>query len=610
MLLEINNTHEANGLSKVCDFSIQTNGVMIKALTSRLYSNPIASIVRELASNALDANPDVPMHVTIPTQLDPNFIVKDWGPGLSESDMVNVFTKFGESTKRNTNSQIGGFGLGAKSPFALVNSYTITSCHHGTSTTYIASIGNDGMPGLHKVSTQPTNSSGLTITVPATPSPEWEKSLSQISFFKPQPIIHGCAYEYPKSLYECPDFIVMPSGGGSILVGPVSYPLDIYKAGCASLFGYSNPPFAIKFAIGEIEVTASREEIVYSKDTIALLTKRLRSASHEYGKVETALLQKCQTASEAWHVLSSTIFSHNRQITLGGRQFTITPTDISIQASIDGPILASIHGRNLKRRSWTLDWRNAVNVGKNDTLFYMDDTRKWQERVRTYLDANPLQRGGNIVLVKDRVDTDAAGLPLIPLSTLPCPTTRKSPVPRSYRTMDARDKLRVTTEELDHYLRLEEGNVFRGVGMTHAIYTAMVKRVGFNFYLIPPNFKGSLRHLHDVAPLWDAAVSNLTNLQDIADYRAFSQFTNSWNKYIYRILSDLGKVPSSPDAISLGGTEDLAAFDLIPDPTHDYQEKYDDLIKTYLPLQWITARTYQPSDYPQLRDLVSHIVKE
>jgi len=129
MLIDIQNTHESAGLTKVCDFRISTNGIMVKALTSRLYSNPIASIVRELASNALDACPTQPMEIHIPTQFDSNFWVRDHGPGLSRSQMIEVFTRFGESTKRSDNSQIGGFGLGAKSPFAIVNSYTIRSCH-------------------------------------------------------------------------------------------------------------------------------------------------------------------------------------------------------------------------------------------------------------------------------------------------------------------------------------------------------------------------------------------------------------------------------------------------------------------------------------------------
>ena len=167
MLIDIQNTHEGSGFNKVCDFKISTNGIMIKALTSRLYSNPVASIVRELASNALDACPHTPMQITIPNYLDPQFTIRDFGPGLSRTQMVEVFCHFGESSKRSDNSQIGGFGLGAKSPFALVHSFTITSYNNGTETTYIASIAGDGIPTLNEISSKPTTETGLKICIPS-----------------------------------------------------------------------------------------------------------------------------------------------------------------------------------------------------------------------------------------------------------------------------------------------------------------------------------------------------------------------------------------------------------------------------------------------------------
>ena len=95
MILNISETHEAQGLRKLCDFKIASNGIMIRALTERLYSNPIASVVRELACNALDACPSTPMAINLPSDFNPSFTIRDHGPGLSEDQMINVFTTFG-----------------------------------------------------------------------------------------------------------------------------------------------------------------------------------------------------------------------------------------------------------------------------------------------------------------------------------------------------------------------------------------------------------------------------------------------------------------------------------------------------------------------------------
>jgi len=124
------------GGGKEMKFSIEENGVIFDILRDKMYSNKIGSIVREVASNSRDANrengnADIPVTIMITKQYsqtlqDQHCIVfRDSGLGISPDRMANVFVKYAASTKRGTDAQTGGFGLGAKTPFAYTDSFYI-----------------------------------------------------------------------------------------------------------------------------------------------------------------------------------------------------------------------------------------------------------------------------------------------------------------------------------------------------------------------------------------------------------------------------------------------------------------------------------------------------
>ena len=106
-------------------FKIVNNGKMFKLLSSQLYTNKQIAIVRELSCNALDAH-------TLNKQTKPfellidydNFIIKDYGPGLSHEQMMILYPSYGDSTKEESDEAVGGLGLGSKTPFSLCFSLT------------------------------------------------------------------------------------------------------------------------------------------------------------------------------------------------------------------------------------------------------------------------------------------------------------------------------------------------------------------------------------------------------------------------------------------------------------------------------------------------------
>ena len=78
---------------------LEMNAKAFSALSDGLYKNKIGSIVREIASNCLDAHiqaghPDRPFEIHLPDSFQPYIAFKDYGVGLSPEDMKTVYTKF------------------------------------------------------------------------------------------------------------------------------------------------------------------------------------------------------------------------------------------------------------------------------------------------------------------------------------------------------------------------------------------------------------------------------------------------------------------------------------------------------------------------------------
>ena len=84
--------------------------IVINILRSKMYSNPIRTIVQEVGSNARDAmrehgNADKPIRIKLPDNRDNSFYIQDFGVGVSPDRMKNVFINYGASTKRDTDNQ-------------------------------------------------------------------------------------------------------------------------------------------------------------------------------------------------------------------------------------------------------------------------------------------------------------------------------------------------------------------------------------------------------------------------------------------------------------------------------------------------------------------------
>lgn len=174
---------ETNCNAESSVFKIEASSVAFDILSSKLYSNPILAIVRELCTNAYDSHKaagkeNVPIKINLPSHLEPNFIIRDYGLGLSKEDIMEMYTTFFSSTKSSNNDFTGCFGLGSKTPFSYTSSFTVNSYWNGIKYFFVATK-KDGLPHIYAIREEPTDeSNGLEISIPTDKNGGYDSSFT------------------------------------------------------------------------------------------------------------------------------------------------------------------------------------------------------------------------------------------------------------------------------------------------------------------------------------------------------------------------------------------------------------------------------------------------
>lgn len=272
----------------------QDQAQLLSILRDRLYSNKVLAVLREYGTNAWDAHVDakkekVPINIRLPTLLDPTLVIRDYGKGLSEEDVYEVYTKYGASTKRDSNKSVGMFGIGCKSAFAYSDSFTVTSHHNETKKVYIAALDPSNIGKMTKQYEGPTNETGIEIRIPVNPKDEAQFHLEAkrlYPFFNPQPVINIKLAEIKAEALETPDGFLLkkPLEGlnpWTARMGCIPYRLDLSAIGIAQypeLSTFTRTNFGcLYFRLGEVDISASREELEYTDRTKKAIKRKLLS---------------------------------------------------------------------------------------------------------------------------------------------------------------------------------------------------------------------------------------------------------------------------------------------------------------------------------------------
>jgi hypothetical protein len=350
-------TH-SSGVRSASGFTIAQTSKMFKILSDSLYSDKIQAPIRELSTNAYDSHVAAgnknPFKVTLPTAANPNFTVRDYGTGLSQEDMENLYTTYGASNKNDSNDFVGCLGLGSKSPFAYTKSFTTSSYFNGKKYTYVMSIDDAGVPTHNLFDISKTNEpNGLEISFAVKQHDFHEfslKSMRIFHYFKMKPIIEGGTISYINDhSYSHKNIVISGEGwrvcrfsndsrhfpnahnhidsGIVALMGNIAYPVVVSQLigeqkseqpdhiqkwnrtfGKADIDNWrsfvseitnQNLYLELDFGIGQLEMDVSREGLQYTKEVIRTLRNKTQEIYMEMKEEFSKKIASAKTKIEA-----------------------------------------------------------------------------------------------------------------------------------------------------------------------------------------------------------------------------------------------------------------------------------------------------------------------
>ena len=304
----------------------------VASLLRNNYSNPTLAVVREITANALDANSEAnanrKIEITIPSSLNPHFAVRDFGGGLSKEDVFGLYSKYGKSTKRESNNYIGAFGIGKFAPLSYGQNFTCVSYHGGVKTSYNIFVNDDDDTKIVELHSEPSSEpTGLSVEVAvadddvdnfrkvvkdffrffsAEEMPKFIGVADDEEFLEPYNIIMEGDDSSWFIIEDNSDYWHRNHHGSHAVMGRVHYPINSSSIDFSSLEGNEERHLTqlvqqnnlyIRFPIGSLKLHHSRESLEYNKSTQKVLIDTLISLKED---IEEIAKKKLGDAEDLW----------------------------------------------------------------------------------------------------------------------------------------------------------------------------------------------------------------------------------------------------------------------------------------------------------------------
>lgn len=426
-------------------------GSILKILRSKLYSDPIGSICREVASNSRDANREVgntkPIEISMQIINSTTYIVfKDEGPGISADRMENIFCNFASSTKRTSTHLTGGFGLGAKTPFAYTDEFNVITNVNGNRYTYLCALDSDN--GSIKLTKEEKTKepNGTEIQIPIKNYDDiynFERKVVYFTqFWTPRPIlINFNHFKYEDIIfskeYGNSDTKVLTGeavhlyGEVLALVDEIPYKVDVSKIGISHSKTLTGSTITFVYKKSDVSVSANRETLYFDEttsktlhksfnDTVALFNKqfvdRLHSGDYlDYCIKANSIIWDTRMGGNA--SIDANIFlmiNHNNPkvdlMNHGADEYIHDYKDgskflgtLSIPKKDGGVIIEKIAQKKLTqaeaKTTYTLDNKYASRK-----IYWLDESRRSAERTLTLLNEH---NGHFMMLTKIKLEKDS-----------------------------------------------------------------------------------------------------------------------------------------------------------------------------------------------------------
>jgi hypothetical protein len=315
------------GMKAQREFTVKV-GAHIMTVLSGLYKNPIDAMVREYTTNMYDAwlalkrkNENAvytPCELHLPTALSPYLVFKDYGVGMDYDTVWNVYSQYGNSTKGDNNDEVGGFGLGSKTAFCYNNGqqWTIESRYDGELMTFMAFVGEDGIPNITHVATAATDElNGVTIRIPIRREhmqdvhkaarmyvPYFPLEITVINvdtpITKPVYVLEGAGWGI--AAMRGTRGWGMRYGRLHVVMGNVPYVVDQTLVSTHACHALMHNAIDLHVPIGAVDIVPSRDDLKYTDRTKTVITEAL---THMRSGLEQVVSRMVDSATTEWAAL-------------------------------------------------------------------------------------------------------------------------------------------------------------------------------------------------------------------------------------------------------------------------------------------------------------------
>lgn len=289
MKLSTDKQQYQTNITKAADFGIEESDLshIMGILRSQIYSDKLLAVIREYSTNAVDANieagKDASINVQLPSLNDPTLSFRDYGYGLTDEEVCQLYVKYGASTKRNSNDYTGCLGIGCKAGFAYGDSFQVISYTTNKITTWLARI-DESKRGTISMLNSIENTTGTTGTEVRVTIRKQDiddcisKAKKFFKYWRTKPIIN-C--ELPKlEMFESTDdwaitkesqrqYHYQNQRNAFVVMGNICYPLSADSANItgkgSALIKCSNVIFYAP--LGSLDIAANRESLEYTDRT-------------------------------------------------------------------------------------------------------------------------------------------------------------------------------------------------------------------------------------------------------------------------------------------------------------------------------------------------------
>jgi len=295
-------------------------------LTKGLYSDPISATIVELTNNGVDSivqsgkNPiEHPVIVTITDSL---LSIEDKGIGLNKEEFENVVMNYLTSTKEDDNQAIGYFGIGSKSFLSLDRSATFICRKDGLEYKFLCYQGEEFLEYdlIYENETKEENGVRVEISINGwrEKSDFENKAIKKLAYYDTvllyidnklidNKIIRNEHWQYSNnscnnSLHFC--------------LKDVYYEIDWNKLGINRI----NLPIALRFGLDSgITPTPSRENILYTAETIELIKRKIETVANWFVEKYNENVKEYDTILDAWKEFNK----HSKYVELRDKTFCI-----------------------------------------------------------------------------------------------------------------------------------------------------------------------------------------------------------------------------------------------------------------------------------------------